>query len=201
MMGRMNKVYFKTTDNDRELQQILVLQEQNVEGSRSQRIGVEDGFVTVRHDLNLLRSMGRTSPHIIAVADQKVIAYALVMRRQFAAEIPVLAPLFSRLERLRYQGMPLADQRYFVMGQICVATEFRGQGVFSGLYRTMSSYYAERFQFVVTEIAARNGRSRAAHQKVGFQTLDHYTDPSETWDIVIWDWCKGMAADDFTTSK
>jgi len=184
----MSKVSFKAARNDRELEQILDLQQRNLEGTKHQQRNADDGFVTVRHDLSLLRAMNQQSPHIIATADACVVAYALIMRRRIAPRIPILAPLFERLESLSYRNRNLADQQYFVMGQICVAKAFRGQGICSGLYRTMAAKYSDSFDCVVTEIASRNGRSLTAHRKVGFRTLDHYTDETDTWDIVIWGW-------------
>ena len=77
---------------------------------------------------------------------------------------------------------------YFVMGQVCVAKDFRGQQVFSDLYQKMKTEMSSHFDCIVTEIATRNTRSIRAHEKVGFETIHIYEDETEEWAIVAWDW-------------
>ena len=47
----------------------------------------------------------------------------------------------------------------------------------------------DRFDFTVTEVAARNVRSLKAHARVGFQTLHVYADPTtrEEWHVLALD--------------
>ncbi len=184
----MDQVRFGTVKNDAHLEQILALQSQNLEGGREQRQQPDDGFVTVKHDFALLRDMNRLAPHVIALADRQVVAYALVMLEATAPRIPMLTPMFERFASINHQGQRLKDFKYFVMGQICVAARFRGQGVFTGLYDAMRDYYRGDYDFVLTEIATRNTRSDAAHKKVGFRTLERYEDETDEWEIVLWDW-------------
>jgi hypothetical protein len=152
-----------------------------------------EGFVTVRHDLGVLRRMSQVAPGIVAVADERVVGYALVMPRTFAADVPILAPLFAMLETLSWQGVPLAaNPRWFVMGQICVAEGYRGRGLFTGLYQAMASHYHHRYDFTVTEVAARNTRSRRAHARLGFETLHVYPDETtgEQWHVIALDFTR-----------
>ena len=62
-------------------------------------------------------------------------------------------------------------------------------GVFDGLYRTMAERHGTDFDFTVTEVAARNTRSRRAHERVGFQTLHVYGDKTtgEEWHVIVLD--------------
>jgi hypothetical protein len=75
------------------------------------------------------------------------------------------------------------------MGQICVAAGYRGTGIFDGLYRTMAEQYGDRFDFTVTEVAARNTRSLRAHARAGFETLHVYRDATsgEQWHVIVLD--------------
>jgi hypothetical protein len=75
------------------------------------------------------------------------------------------------------------------MGQVCVAREHRGKGVVDGLYRTLAERYRDRFDFTVTEVAARNTRSLRAHARAGFETLHVYPDATtgEEWHVVALD--------------
>jgi hypothetical protein len=149
-----------------------------------------EGFVTVRHDAVVLQRMSEATPAILAKASGRVVGYALVMPRSCAADIPILRPLFEVLDTLSWQGVSLrSNPRWFVMGQICVADGYRGIGIFDGLYRTMAETYGDRFDFTVTEVAARNTRSLKAHARVGFQTLHVYPDPTtgEDWHVIVLD--------------
>lgn len=180
---------FRTASTDAELEQILALQRENVEESLSREEVVDGGFVSVRHDLALLRDMNQAEAHLIAVADGRVVGYALVMMREFEDRIPFLTPMYDMLSRLTYDGRPIDDHRYFIMGQVCVDKPFRGSGAFAGMFRKMAELYAARFDFVVTEVACRNARSIRAHERVGFELLHRYQDSDgEEWDLIVWDW-------------
>jgi GNAT superfamily N-acetyltransferase len=185
----MPQVQYLQARTERHLEQILELQRSNTETTLGTDAARSQGFVTVRHDLDLLREMNSPDRHIIAIHEQRVVAYALVMQPRFENRLPIIQPLFDQLRTLSYQGRAFEDCRYFVMGQVCVAKAFRGQGVFAGLYRQMSHCYATAYDLVVTEVADRNKRSIRAHEKVGFGVIHQYADPSgERWQLIAWDW-------------
>lgn len=169
------------TSKAEHLPQILDLQRANVESAVK---GHPDGFVTVRHTLNLLADMQKAAPHIVAVEAGSVIGYALSMTPDFAQRIPILAPMFEQFSVTQIDGRPLSDLRYLVMGQVCVALEWRGRGVFSGLYRKQAEVFADDYDWIVTEISIRNRRSLAAHAKAGFRTISEYPADGDVWHIV-----------------
>ena len=175
--------------NDHDLNQILDLQTKNLKGNLSAEEIQSQGFVTVRHHLDLLRRMNARFPHIIAKSDSKVVGYALVMLPEFASEISILANLFNKINELQYFGTPLKDATYFIMGQICIAKAYRGKNIFTGLYQHMKKWMQDDFQYVITEVASENARSLRAHQKVGFETILNYTsEKGEDWEVILWDW-------------
>ena len=183
-------VRFTTVSSSGEVDEILALQAINLPTAVSAEVAASQGFVTVRHERDVLRRMNEATPAIIAKADDRVVAYALVMPRAFAAEVPILRPLFAMLDTLSWRGGPLrTNPRWFVMGQVCVAEGHRGLGVFDGLYAAMADTYRDRFDFTVTEVAARNTRSLRAHARVGFETMHVYPDPTtgEQWHVVALD--------------
>jgi hypothetical protein len=176
--------------NDRDLRQILSLQLENLASKVSDEVKLSEGFVTVQHDLPLLRSMNLAAKQIIARDQEVVIAYALAMRPEIRHMVPVLVPMFNVLDSLFYKGESLSNTRYYVMGQVCVDYRYRGQGIFSGLYNKHREVYANEYDFCVTEISTRNQRSMKAHAKVGFKTIHTFRDKTDEWNIVIWDWTK-----------
>jgi hypothetical protein len=170
-----------------DLEGILALQQANLPNNISAQEAIEQGFVTVIHDLPLLHRMNEAAAHTIAKANDTVVGYCLSMLPSFRNEIPVLVPMFDMIDQLEWQGKALSNTAYFVMGQTCVDKSHRGMGVFDALYLGLKSFFHTRFDFVVTEISKRNQRSWRAHQRVGFELIHEYEDPSgEIWLVVIW---------------
>jgi len=171
------------------LAQILELQGRNLAAHLSPAEATEQGFVTVRHEPATLRQICGAHGHVVALEGSRVVGYALVMLKEFARSVPVLMPLFELLDRIPFGSAAVGDLDYFVMGQVCVAKEFRSRGVFPGLYGDLRARMRHAFPLVVTEVATRNTRSLRAHAKVGFRTLHRYVSPEgEEWDVVAWDW-------------
>jgi hypothetical protein len=82
----------------------------------------------------------------------------------------------------------LSDYRIYLMGQICVAEPYRGQGVVDQLYAFHRTEFSDRFDMLVTEISQANPRSMKAHTRAGFKVVDAYPDNGSIWDVVLWDW-------------
>ena len=170
-----------------ELEGILALQRANLPQNISKEEATEQGFVTVVHDLPLLQRMNVAAPHTIAKDGDDVVGYCLTMLPSFRNEIPVLIPLFYLIDLLEWNERPFSETDYFVMGQTCVAKTHRGMGVFDKLYAGLKDFFKEDYEVVVTEISKRNQRSWRAHQRVGFELIHEYTDPSgEIWLVVAW---------------
>lgn len=186
-LSAVNHLVYTIAGSDHELYGILKLQRENLATAISHEEALEQGFVTVEHDFALLRRMNALFPHIIAKDGEEVVGYTLVMSRDLRDEIPVLVPMFWQIDTITYDGQPLSDARYVVMGQVCIAKRYRGLGVFAGLYQEMATRLAPDFDFIITEVSLRNQRSLRAHHKVGFETIKEYqTDDGEEWAIVLW---------------
>jgi hypothetical protein len=186
-------VYDTAKDHPLDLEQILALQRANLPTSIGQHEQQREGFVTVQHDIDLLREMNADPfPHIIAKHNDKVVGYALILQPSFEARLPLLSSMVRRLRAVTINDQPLTESTFFIMGQVCIQKEYRSRyGVFTGLYRTLQERMAVHFRYVVTLIAARNPRSLRAHYKVGFRNVLRYQDDDETgeeWVVVLWDW-------------
>src|SRR3954465_710741 len=125
-----------------ELEQILALQRRNLPRSLDARTIADQGFVTVEHTLDRLRRMHELEPSVVARDGDALAGYALVMPVACSSLIPVLVPMFQRLEKLR--------RRFYVMGQICVDAPWRGRGVFDALYQAHRESLGNRYEMVVT---------------------------------------------------
>ena len=74
------------------------------------------------------------------------------------------------------------------MGQICIAKNYRKQGIFRGLYHFYKAELQYQFNYLITEVAAINPRSMQAHEAVGFKIIDTYEADGIVWNIMDWDW-------------
>jgi hypothetical protein len=178
---------YTTIQSDTDIAAILALQATNHVTNLATEEMARDGFVTVRHDPEVLFAMNRAYPSVIAKDGAILAGYCLVMPRAFRADIPILEPMFQMLDTLSWKGRPLpGNPRWFVMGQVCVAAEYRGQGVFDGMYAQLRIHCRNDFDFTVTEVAERNQRSLRAHHRVGFETFHVYNDAltGETWRLI-----------------
>jgi len=178
------KITFTTAQSDQDLHQILHLQKENQPRNLTPEEIKAQGFVTVEHDFPLLKKMNAPHPHIIAKADNQVVAYALVMLSELRNDIPVLVSMFEKIDGLTIDGQPMSDFSYVVMGQVYVAKSCRGKGVFGGLYQKMALEMKANFDYIITEIATRISRSIRAHEREGFETLLEFNDGLEEWAIV-----------------
>ena len=168
-----------------DLQQILSLQAANLNKKITKEQAKKEGFVTLEHDLSLLQKMNTPYPHTIAKVDGQVVGYALVMLKELRNTIPLLIPMFEQIDRVVYKGQSMKNANYFIMGQICIQKEYRGQGIFQKLYQNLAERLGVDFDFICTEIAARNMPSMKAHRKVGFVEIDRHEDETgEEWVIV-----------------
>lgn len=185
--GKKRSMRYSAAQSEFDLESILSLQLSNLPSHISKTEAAEQGFVTVHHSLDILQAMNERYGHSLAWENNQLCGYALVMEKKFRDEIPVLFPMFELLDGIVWRGKPLAEWRYFVMGQICVAKAYRGTGVFAGLYHNLRARLSPSFDLVVTQISARNPRSVRAHEKTGFEVLHEYTAPDgEHWLVVGW---------------
>ena len=186
----MNKeIHITIASTDDDLISLLKLQQQNLPHNISKEEAIEQGFVTIEHSFDVLKRMNDQHSHIIAKHHDEVVGYALVMTKEFRNDIPVLIPMFEMIDQLIYAGEPLSNQKYFVMGQVCIAKDFRGFGIFDLLYNKLKQQLSSSFKLCITEVASRNIRSIKAHERVGLKTIHVYTDwRGEKWEIMLWKW-------------
>lgn len=171
----MIDIDYKSANSLDDITEILELQQSNLARALSTAQRSTFGYVTVEHDAELLWKMNHPYPHSIAVVDDRIVGYVLVMERKWRESIEVLYSLFEQIDRL------MDDQHgsyvnYFIMGQVCVAEHYRGKGIFRGLYEHLQQNMSPDFELCITEIAADNHRSLDAHLAIGFEEFHRHTD-------------------------
>ena len=170
---------YSKVNSDKELSEILELQHKNLFENVSKEDREEHGFVTVKHTLEILKAMNIVCPHTIVKHEDKVVGFALSMTKDFAEDFTLLKPMFHEISKL------VSDGKYIVMGQICIAKDYRKQGVFRGLYQFMKTVTClNTFDRILTEIDRKNHRSLKAHESVGFVKLKDFNSGDKNWRIV-----------------
>ena len=179
-----------TAQTEADLRGILALQQQNLVRNLAPDVQRQQGFVTLQYTLAQMQQMHEAGPSIIAKDGETVVGYALVAMPKIRQAVPELGSLFDQIDALTYQDKPLSQFPYYVMGQVCVADGYRGQGIFDAMYAHHKTVYGSRYQLLITDISTRNTRSIRAHERVGFRPLAEFHEPgaNETWVVVVWDW-------------
>lgn len=186
----ISSLKYQCVDHPDQLNQILALQAINLIAAISQEEKNEQGFVTVKHDLETLAQMNDPFPHVIALDGDRVVGYCLVMLQSMRDRVQILKSMFDQIDNQHIDGVSLREINYLVMGQVCIDKDYRGQGVFHHMYDHMKSVMSPTFDMIITEISSHNTRSIRAHEKQGFKTLHKFDDPVDAhpWEIVYWDW-------------
>jgi hypothetical protein len=183
--------------SEADVRAILALQQVNLQRNVPAEIRTSDGFVTVEHQPDTLQRMNRTMPSVIAQdASGQLIGYTLSMLPEFAVEVPELHSLFSTINTLAYKDKPMQDFTYYMMGQACVASGFRGQKLLSRMLHKHRELYSDRYELIITSISNKNPRSIRAHTSVGFTAIHSFYDAmsDEIWYILLWDWRLDMTS-------
>jgi L-amino acid N-acyltransferase YncA len=100
----------------------------------------------------------------------------------------LIAELFQAIDEVIVDGQPLANANYVVVGQLCVAKEYRGMGLVQKIYNHFRDCLKESYDFCATDVAQANARSLNAHKKTGFEVAGTLTYGGIPWDIVVWKW-------------
>jgi len=182
-------IAYTISTTDKDLREIMALQKSNLPDNLSEEEMQKQGFVTVVHRYEDLKKMNGIEQSIIAKDNDRIIAYLLAMTEQSKTDIPVLVPMFELFRQIAWRGKPVSAWRYLVVGQVCVDKDYRGQGILDECYAAYKQHFKDKYDFAITEIATKNGRSVNAHKRVGFTEIHRYTAPDgEEWSVVLWDW-------------
>jgi ribosomal protein S18 acetylase RimI-like enzyme len=164
------------------------LQSLNLKQNITAEEAIEQGFLTAAYTIDYLQEMNSASRSIIAKDGDKVVGYALVATKDVRKGHDLIEGLFDAIDACEYNGKSLKDVNYLVVGQLCVAKEYRGQDLVQKLYGHFRDCLSNEFTYLVTDVAKANVRSLKAHKKRGFKIINELIYGGFGWDIVLWDW-------------
>ncbi len=170
---------------------ILRLHRQNLKSNLSEEEAKLEGFVSAQYDFASLAKLNEICPSIIALdSNRAVVGYALVVTKEYYGNHDLLDDLFRSVDDLSFKGELLKDSNYVIVGQLCVAKAYRGQGLVQRMYNFYRDELSREFQYCITDVASNNPRSLKSHIKSGFEVIDTKGYGGMTWDVILWDWRK-----------
>lgn len=175
----------KLVSTDIEIEQIKLLQEKNLRQNISDQEADSQGFLTASYTMEYLKKMNASFPSVIAKDGDKIVGYAMVTTHEVKEGHDLLKDLFNNIERCSYEGRLLKGTRFVVVGQLCVAKEYRGQDLVTRMYDFFADAVKEQYEYMATDVDCDNHRSLKAHAKAGFQVIDSLIYGGKKWDIVI----------------
>jgi len=182
-------VNYTSANSFTDIQRILALQKANHAHGLTIEERQTQGFVTVNHSYDQLKSLNDFEKHIVAKENDNVIGYLLAMTKKSQFVIPILVPMFDAFGSILYENKKVADYNYMVVGQVCIDKAYRGQGILDKCYAAYKECHSDKYDFAITEIARENLRSLNAHKRIGFKEIHTYLAPENTeWIVVLWDW-------------
>jgi hypothetical protein len=187
-------ITIKPVSSKEELLQIKELQDQNLRKNLSPGEAASEGFLSAEYSIQVLEKMHDQRPSIIAVDGANLAGYALVTLKSVAHLHPLLDDLFNTIDKTFYNSQPLINSRYVVVGQLCVAREYRGRNLVQCMYNEFRQQLINEFDYCITDVAEANLRSLKAHLRSGFKVIDQLGYGGIKWNIVLWDWKAGKMA-------
>ena len=182
----------KRVTEQSELVDIQHLQSENLRKNLLPEEAVAQGFLMAEYSLDFLQTMHAAAPSIIAKDGDTLAGYALVALPSIRYEHELLADLFNNIDKALYQEQHVKNSKYVVVGQLCVAKKYRGQGLVQNMYEHFRECLSSDYKYCITDIAHANARSLAAHIRTGFQIIDTSSYGGVEWHIVLWDWNKSL---------
>jgi ribosomal protein S18 acetylase RimI-like enzyme len=181
-------IRIKLVSDFSELEGIKSLQDQNLKKNLSGADAETEGFVTAEYSIEFLQTLHQQSPSIVAKDEDLVVGYALVALQSIRCQHDLLSDLFYSIDKIVYNNHLLKNSNYVVVGQLCVAKNYRGLGLVQQMYQHFKTSLSSKYDYCLTDIAENNPRSLKSHLKTGFQVVDTLHYGGIDWDIVLWDW-------------
>ena len=173
-----------------EILQIKSLQNLNLKCNIDLEEANKEGFVTAVYSVDYLKVMNDSTAAVIATFDSKVVGYLLAVDCATALKHELLSKIIDVADSVLLKFPGLANVKYIIVGQLCIAKEFRGQGLVQKMYQLFYDTYHTNYDACVTDIAESNPRSLRAHAKCGFQVMERLDHGGALFDLVVWDWNK-----------
>ncbi|KAJ3320118.1 hypothetical protein HDV06_005683 [Boothiomyces sp. JEL0866] len=166
---------------ERHLSQILHLSKINNKNNLTLEQQSE-GFTTAEYSLEFMQKLHAETPAVVALDNDQVVGYVIAVPKHLAAHHPLLEDMVNQIDQNEYK--PFKSMEYIVVGQLCVAKDYRGMGLVPRMYTQLKNEY-QRFDCAVTDIDQRNIRSKKAHLKSGWKVFGEIEYSGIQFELII----------------
>ena len=133
-----------------------------------------DGFLSGSFTAEQLRLMAQNVAIVVARNGNDLIGFVCASTAEFNSQRPLVAAMIARFPEIVIEKQRLDELKSFIAGPVCVDKNYRGQGVFEGLYETLFRDAPVQYQAVLALVSTVNPRSVRAHEKVGMKVVDSF---------------------------
>ena len=126
----------------------------------------KEGFVTTYFtDEQMETLIEKEKGVIIAVDNDKVVAFATAAPWSFWAQWPLFTYMIEHLAEYSLEDVTLTEENSYQYGPVCVDKAYRGTGLFQKVFYASLESMEARFPIMATFINQINPRSYAAHTR------------------------------------
>lgn len=134
-----------------------------------------EGFVTTPFTFEQITKSIESSGLFVSEYKTEIVAYAFAGTWEFFEQWPIFPYMTSRFPQLSYKDFEITVSSTFQYGPVCVDKAWRGKGTFIQVFESMRLEWMKSFALSITFINAINTVSSKAHQKLGWEIIDHFT--------------------------
>lgn len=145
----------------------------------------QDGFLSAYFKADELEELNRDIGVLVCTDNGQVVGFLCMSSPELNMKHSLPSTMLQRFAKLEYRGRPLDEWKSIVCGPVCVSREQRGKGIFPSIYRFVPQFVPTEYELATTLIALGNGRSLAAHEKVGFERIDAFTWNNRDYAILV----------------
>ncbi|HEY9712016.1 MAG TPA: hypothetical protein V6C72_01025 [Chroococcales cyanobacterium] len=131
-----------------------------------------DGFLSAYWDHDKLAQANQNLCVLVCAATDagEAIGFIGLTTVAFNLDQPLPAEMVRAAEPYLFEGKPLSQWNACICGPVCIERQYRGQGLFEALYDNIPDHVGD-CDLAITLVSLANGRSLAAHAKVGLKPI------------------------------
>lgn len=141
---------------------ILTLQELYLVSNLSER-EKEAGFVTTPFTTTQLTDIIEQEGLFVAKDGSRIVAYIFAGSWNFFSQWPIFNYITAQFPDLRFLDFNITTTLTFQYGPICIAKEYRGQGLINSFFEFMRIHLVKKYPLSLTFINKTNIPSTKAH--------------------------------------
>jgi predicted GNAT superfamily acetyltransferase len=123
------------------------------------------GFLSAQFTPEQTSQLAKDLGTIVAVIDDQIVGFVCAFRNEFETGSPVIAKMLESYDCFTLEARPLRAFKSYIYGPVCIAREYRGQGLLRGLYEAQKKGLAGQFEIGVAFVSRSNPHSLDAHVK------------------------------------